>query len=105
MEADTEASSDVVAPVVEQIAAPADDILSLFGPGTAAIPDVSIPSFENAAGDDDFELDLVPFSLDEITGVVAPSHEVDDASLAARSAQLLLRFPTSRRRQSCLTSQ
>jgi Tfp pilus assembly protein PilF len=60
-----------------------DDILSLFSRTDAAIPDISIPSANAAATMEDLDLDLVPFSLDEITGVVAPSHEVDDAALAA----------------------
>ena len=48
---------------------PADDILSLFGHGRR-YTGYQYPGLANAAADEDLELDLVPFSLDEITGVV-----------------------------------
>ncbi|HEX3304393.1 MAG TPA: tetratricopeptide repeat protein [Thermomicrobiales bacterium] len=74
---------ETAAPEVDQPVEPEDDLLSIFSRTDAAIPDVSIPSADAAAPSDDFDFDLVPFSLDELTGVVAPSHEVDDAALAA----------------------
>ena len=97
MDADTDAPTDVVAPVVEQIATPADDILSLFGHGTAAIPDVSIPILIMlrlttilSSTSSRSRWTRSPVSLRPVTRSTTPH-------LLRRSGQRSLRFPRSHR--------
>ena len=54
---------------------------------TAAQVASSDPAPMAAVDVDDLDLDLVPFSLDEITGTVAPAHELDESVLAARAQE------------------
>jgi Tfp pilus assembly protein PilF len=76
------------APMLDGGSAPMSEAVDVAPEWSAStqpqIPDASA----SAAGDADLDLDLVPFSLDEITGTVAPAHELDESVLAASFGML-----------------
>jgi Tfp pilus assembly protein PilF len=71
------------APMIAADAPQASNLVDAVPEWTAPVQPAFVDTAADAALDVDLDLDLVPFSLDEITGAVAPAHELDESVLAA----------------------